>query len=113
MDPAWLIVCESINYTLLLVFTFEMMARVIGLGPAEFIRDGWSKFDLFIIVTSWASLGLEDYGGAWQSDRSLRVLRITLVVKKAKTLRTLFNTLALSVPPTLNLTALLLLIMFV
>ena len=52
----------------------------------EFIRDSWSKFDLFIIITSWLSQGLEDYGGAWQSTRSLRVLRITLVVKKAKTL---------------------------
>ncbi len=104
----WWVTLELMNLVCLIFFTVEMFFKLIGYFPREYISDPWHKFDAVVIVLSWAGI-LFNMGGA-QAIRALRALRIVVVLKGAKGIRSLFQTLMLSVGPGINISVLLLLL---
>ena len=89
-------------------FTYEMVFKVIAYLPPKYLSDPWSKFDVVVIGLSWAAIIFEVSGA--QAIRAMRALRIILVLKSAKGIRSLFQTLMLSIPPAVNISVLVLLL---
>lgn len=102
---AWL---ELLNMACLIFFTAEMVIKIIAYLPHKYWEEGWSKFDFVVINLSWAGIIFE-MGGA-QAIRAMRALRIVVVLKSAKGIRSLFQTLLLSIAPGINITVLLMLL---
>eukprot|EP01052_Picozoa_sp_SAG31_P005931 SAG31_NODE_268_length_18767_cov_4.644900_7_plen_1271_part_00 len=101
-----------LNLIFLVLFTIELLLRVVAQGLRDYLADSWLRLDAFIVITSWITVVFETYSG-FQAIRALRVMRILMVLKNARTLRSLFATMVLSLPPAANLTALLCLVFFV
>lgn len=108
-DTFWLL-----NFGFLIIYTIEAVLKIIALNPVQYILDSWCQLDAAILLVSWISTVIEGTGHAeaFQIFRALRILRIALVLKNSPTLKSLFGTLLLSLPPCANLTALLMLIYF-
>lgn len=96
------------NNICLYFFTIEMFFKLIGYFPRRYWQDSWHKFDALVIVLSWAAI-VADLGSV-QAIRALRTFRIVLVLKRAKGLRSLFQTLMISVYPATNISVLLVLL---
>lgn len=99
---------EFLNMACLIFFTVEMVLKIIAYLPLGYWKDGWSKFDFVVINLSWAGIIFE-MGGA-QAIRAMRAIRIVVVLKSAKGIRSLFQTLLLSIAPGINITVLLMLL---
>lgn len=108
MTDSWFQALEFLNYVCLLFFTFEMCFKLLGWGPIKYGKDPWSQFDFSVILMSWLAIWLEL--GSVQAIRAMRAFRIVLVLKSAKGIRSLFQTLILSISPAINITVLLLLL---
>ena len=84
------------------IFTVEVLVKIVAEDwhPWRYLYDGWNKFDLFIVVTSWIPVVLESLGssggsglGALKLLRLLRLFRIMRVVKKFPELTVIVNAL--------------------
>jgi hypothetical protein len=105
---SWMDMQDGANSICLYFFTIEMFLKLIGYFPKKYLSDPWSKFDVIVIGLSWAAIIFEVSGA--QAIRAMRALRIILVLKSAKGIRSLFQTLVLSVPPAINISVLVLLL---
>ena len=94
----------NLNLMFLIIFTTEAALKVFALGPSEYLHDNWCVLDGTIVVMSWIFRMFSQSGAS--ALRSLRILRIILLLKHAPNLKSLFGTLILSLPPCLNLTTL-------
>merc|ERR1711998_172781 len=66
--------------SIVLLFTFEAVFKLIGLGYQEYFRDGWNRFDFIIVVLSFLDFGPQDLG-AITALRLLRLLRVVRLLK--------------------------------
>lgn len=112
MDEDLATLLGQVNFVFLIIFTLEMLIRIVAVGPLNYIKDNWMKLDGFIVITAWVTLFAETMQGL-QAIRALRVLRILMLLKNAKTLRSLFSTMILSLPAAANLCCLLFLVFFI
>ena len=109
--------CEAINLAFAVIFTLEWIIKNTALGFAYF-RDGWNRFDFFIVLGTNIGILLKlmlglDIGPLASVVRTFRVGRVFRLVKRAKGLRQLFDTLILTLPALGNIGGLLLLIFFI
>ena len=64
------------------VFTVEMIAKLIGLGVKNYVKDLFNVFDAIIVIfglidfTLMIVLGDADAGGIMSAFRALRLLRV-------------------------------------
>lgn len=109
-DPDLTETFHTLNLIFLVIFTVEACIKVYALGITEYLHDNWCVLDGTIVLMSWL-FRLSSQSGA-SALRSLRILRIILLLKHAPNLRSLFGTLILSLPPCLNLTTLMTMVFF-
>ena len=100
-----------INTVLLSLFTVEIIIKVIALLPRRYILDRWNIFDVVVVTLSW--IGYSVGGSGASIVRLFRVGRLFMLVKKAKGLQTLINTLLQALPAFLNISFLLLVVYFI
>ena len=86
-----------LNYIFSAIFGLEAILKIIAFGAAYF-TDGWNRFDFTIVVFTAVSLILPlftsvDLGTASTVVRVFRVGRALRLIKKAKIIRNLFDTL--------------------
>eukprot|EP01051_Picozoa_sp_SAG22_P011938 SAG22_NODE_1195_length_5200_cov_2.280533_1_plen_1405_part_01 len=103
---------ETAHTIFMLIFLVETLLKLTAFGPGGYFSNGWNSFDFCIVLLSVFSFFAKDFS-AIQGARSLRVLRILLLLKSAPSLKTIFTTLVISIPPTLNIMALMGILMFV
>ena len=78
-------------------FLAEMVIKLIGLGPKEYSRDNFNKFDAAIVIISLVEVAIESLGigsgnqGAFSAFRSIRLLRTFKIVKSWKKFHQLLN----------------------
>ena len=101
-----------VNKAFSAVFIVEALLKIFGLGPRRYIMNRWNQVDFLIVLMSLPELFL-DVGIAGPMFRLFRVGRLFRLVQRAKGLRTLFNTLIVSLPAIFNVGSLLFLLMFV
>lgn len=100
---------DQINAGFLIFFTSEVCLKLLGLGPQMFWDDAWNRFDVVVIVSSWVA-SIANVNGV-QAARALRAFRIALILKGSvgKAVRSLASTMVMSIQPSINICALLLL----
>ena len=107
---------EYCNLILSVIFTIEMILKLISLGK-KYFDDGWNRFDFVIIsgTNIFAIIGLfvPQSGAIASFLRLLRVCRLFRLINRVKKLRTLFNTLIVSLPSIVNIGTLILLLFFI
>jgi len=100
---------------LTIIFIFELVIKLIGFGWRYF-RDPWNIFDIIIVIASVIGLILnqtsdgENFGPQTTIIRSFRIVRILLVFRKNKALKSTLMTFFTSLPAMINIGSLLLLI---
>ncbi len=57
------------------VFVAEAVIKIIGLGPTDYFRDNWNKFDFILVVSSLSM------------DVTISVLKVAKNLKSAKSLK--------------------------
>eukprot|EP00602_Paraphysomonas_sp_CaronLab_P008605 CAMPEP_0185034492 /NCGR_PEP_ID=MMETSP1103-20130426/24443_1 /TAXON_ID=36769 /ORGANISM="Paraphysomonas bandaiensis, Strain Caron Lab Isolate" /LENGTH=1644 /DNA_ID=CAMNT_0027571169 /DNA_START=197 /DNA_END=5132 /DNA_ORIENTATION=+ len=92
---------DAINFLLALVFTVEMILKLIALGLFDYVKDPSNVFDAVIVIVSFVELvaapplffgGSESYGGgAISAMRSFRLFRIFKLVAKWKSMKKLLG----------------------
>ena len=112
-----------VNTFCLLFFSFEVLLGIAALSFTNYWRSAWNKFDVAVVVVSWAALALESSARAgWTGDlplphiqslRATRIIRILTLFKGSTNLKAIFAALVLSLPAVINITTLMLLIFFV
>ena len=87
------------NLIFTVIFTVELIPKIIGLGVKEFVSDPFNKFDAVIVIVSLVEMMLPqdgESGGAFSALRAFRLFRI-LKIFRAGNLRTLLDCIAFTV----------------
>jgi hypothetical protein len=99
------------NLSFAVLFAVEAVLKIIALLPAAYVVDPWNRFDLLMVPVAFISLFLG--GPGTNAIRVLRVGRVLRLVKRAKGLKRLFDSLLYALPQLVNISMLLLLTLFV
>ena len=84
---------ENINFAFYVIFAFEMVVKIIGLGPRRYLRDRFNIFDCVIVLLSTVEVVIQSVspstdpdsgGGAISAFRGFRLLRIFKLAKSWK-----------------------------
>lgn len=54
---------EIMNYVFMVIFTLEVVLKIIGLGIKEYCKDGFNLFDTLVVVLSIAEAALAETFG--------------------------------------------------
>ncbi|KAA0174206.1 hypothetical protein FNF27_04218 [Cafeteria roenbergensis] len=111
-SPAWAAALETADWVFLGIFTAEACLKLLGLGPAVYFKDRWNAFDAAVLVVSYASLAFPSGTGA-PVLRVFRLGRVLRLVRRARTLHNLFQTLVMALPALYNVGGLLAVLFFV
>ena len=108
---------EIINYTFAAIFTLEAILKLIGLGK-EYFREGWNRFDFFIVIGTFIGIIISEstsvnVGATGTIIRAFRICRGFRLIKRAKSLRKIFNTFVMTLPSLANVGGLLLLLWYI
>jgi len=112
MDQGIADALDALNYVFIVVFTLEVLVKVIGLGVREYVKDGFNIFDFIIVLLSFVELGL-DGDSSLSALRTFRLARIFKLAKRWKALRDLVATILDTLPAMSYLSVLLCLFMFI
>jgi len=78
------------NYIFTWLFTAEMIFKLIGLGPKQYIKDYYNVFDCCIVILSLIdfilsiSIPKENIGSATDVLKAFRALRLMRMIKLAR-----------------------------
>jgi len=97
-------VLSGFNIVLTLIFTFESVVKVIGLGPKLYKKDAMNLFDAFVVVFSIIELGLDlnkranpdagvEIGIPLSVLRAFRIFRLFKLARSVESLRKIISTL--------------------
>lgn len=67
---------EYTNYIFFIIFTLELIVKVVGLGLKEFVKDKFNIFDAFIVAISLIEIILASGSGTFTSLRAFRLFRV-------------------------------------
>merc|ERR1711968_275189 len=91
---------NDMGYIFLIIYFFEMVLKLIGLGWNGYIVDGWNKFDFFLV---WAGIiGAFVNFPIISIFRLFRIARVFRAVRQFPKLLMLFKTLIVSIPAFMN-----------
>eukprot|EP01064_Diplonema_japonicum_P037211 TRINITY_DN8661_c0_g1_i1.p1 TRINITY_DN8661_c0_g1~~TRINITY_DN8661_c0_g1_i1.p1 ORF type:complete len:1049 (+),score=159.42 TRINITY_DN8661_c0_g1_i1:2253-5399(+) len=86
----WTSAQEVTNYVFTMVFILEAVVKIVAMGTMYW-KENWNKFDFTIVVVATTAMFVPQLEGA-SSVRVLRVGRLFRLIKKAKGLQKLFDT---------------------
>ncbi|RHZ38551.1 hypothetical protein DYB31_009529 [Aphanomyces astaci] len=106
----------AMNSVFSVIFTIEAVAKLGAFGRVYF-DDSWNRFDFVIVVFTIVSFILQavdiNLGSAATVIRVFRVGRALRLIKKAKIMKNLFDTLIVSLPAVVNVVSLLSLLYYI
>lgn len=112
-------VLEAANIFFWLIFLLEAIIKLIVL-KTRFFYNGWNLFDLAVVIGSSISVILALFPGntdgvhpAANAARAFRIGLALKLMKKAKTMQELFNTITVNLPALMNVSAVMSLMLFV
>lgn len=98
-----------------IIFTIEMVIKLLALGFTYYWHVNWNKFDCIIVIMSLIAIDeslLNNIGFNVTALRIIRVSRLLRMVKTSQGLRSLLKTLYMSLGNILQTATLLLLMLF-
>jgi len=109
-------ILNIINYIFSSIFILEAIVKIISDGKVYFY-DRWNLFDFVVVVITILSIILDlafnVLGAQTTIIRAFRAVRILKLVKSAKVLRLIIDTLILTIPSMVNVGTLLLLVYYI
>ena len=121
-DEAFYAFYQSATETVVHIYYVECILKVIGMGK-HYFTDRWCQLDFFLVCIALFDefeTGVISMVGASEGStellrvlRVLRILRILRLLKGAKQLKKLVLTILLCIAPLINITALLVLIVYI
>ena len=72
---------DDIDKIILYMYTVEVFIKAVGLGLEKYYDDDWNKFDLVLVIMSWAS---DIFMGFMTSFKSVKSAKMTKLVKITK-----------------------------
>ncbi|RHZ31300.1 hypothetical protein DYB37_010542, partial [Aphanomyces astaci] len=107
---------NTLNTVFSVIFTLEATVKLTSFGRVYF-EDGWNRFDFVIVVFTLLSMMLQavniNVGSTATVIRVFRVGRALRLIKKAKIMKNLFDTLIVSLPAVGNVVSLLMLLYYI
>ena len=108
---------DIINYVFAGIFTIEALLKIIALGRNYFC-DGWNCFDFIIVCGTLISILIArvsnfDIGTQATLVRSFRIGRIFRLIRRAKSLKMIFDTFIYTIPSLTNVGVILLLLIYI
>jgi voltage-gated sodium channel len=97
----WHTILESIDLIILLIFTFEIVVKLLAEGshPFRFFRDSWNVFDFLIVAICWLAHFIPGMNaGLIAVIRLARVLRVLRLINALPQLRLLVDAMLKSIP---------------
>ncbi|CAD7702748.1 unnamed protein product [Ostreobium quekettii] len=114
---------EAVNLAFSIIFGLEAAIKIVGFGWKSYIKSGWNKFDFLLVVTSamdiafaYLSMGFASTLRLLRIQKVLRLMRISRMFKLMKGfdgVRSLLETLIMSLPAFWNVGLLLVLAFFI
>ena len=101
------------NLVFVIIFTFEAVVKLLGLGPKYYFYIDWNKFDFAIVIVSLLSESPFMADVNLTAFRIIRVARLLRMIKASKQLQDLLRTLYLALNNIANVGILFMLIIFV
>ncbi len=112
--PDWVErVLSSFNVTFMILFTFEMVLKMIGYGYKDYFNDAFNFFDCFIVIMSYVDYFTPGNTPAIKMLRAFRLLRIFKLLRNWGSLRKLIGAVAESLTAIRNLGILIILYLFI
>jgi hypothetical protein len=110
-------VMQYINYGFAVIFTVECILKLLALG-CNYFSDNWNIFDFTIVIGTLAGIIVKaatgiSVGSIATVVRAFRIGRLFRLIKGAKSIRKLFNTLIATLPSLGNISMLLALLFFI
>jgi len=122
-DSSYNDVLELVNHCFTWIFFVEMVIKLIGLGVYQYARDHWNKLDAFVVIVSVISFVVQQALGSItvinpsiiRTVRAFRVIRVFRLLKGkfGRGVLALLETLVQSLPALANVSALLVLVLFI
>ncbi len=108
---------DILNYIFAAIFTVEAVLKIVALG-CNYFRDGWNWFDFIIVCGTLisiliASVSNFDIGTQATLVRSFRIGRIFRLIRRAKSLKMIFDTFIITIPSLSNVGLILLLLIYI
>jgi len=109
---------EICNYVFAIIFNFEAALKITALGT-KYFSDKWNLFDFFVVVGTNAgimitlSLSSVDISSAASIVRAFRIMRIFVLVRSAKSIRIIIDTVGKLLPQITNIMSLVILLFFI
>eukprot|EP01084_Bolivina_argentea_P090848 163604_1 len=103
-----------LNTIFTIVFILESALKVLAMGfcmsKGSYLRNRWNQLDFFIVMVT--TLGLVGIGGSTGALKKMRILRVILplrMISRNPELKAVVDTIALSIPPLLNVSVIVML----
>lgn len=103
---------NAFNIAFTIIFTFEVILKLVGLGVRAYCADRFNVFDAIIVIISILELCLASSGGFISALRALRLFRIFKLFRSGD-LRTLLDSIGFTVLTIKDYTILLALFIYV
>merc|ERR1712070_706947 len=98
-------VLDVFNYVFGLIFILEAILKILGFGFKDYLKDGWNRFDFFLVCASIFSFAVFQLGvnlsfnpSVLRILRAARAARIVKLVKSLTGLRLMMETLYFALP---------------
>lgn len=105
------------NTIFAMIFLVEAAIKLVALRPKQYFADKWNSFDFVVVILSMVSLAVRLTGNdsvpGLNLLRIFRIARVFRLIPKAKGLRTMFQTLLVSLPALGNVGSVLFLFFFI
>ena len=86
-------VAVTFDVVFAVIFSIEMLFKLIAHGLLHYIKSGWNQIDLIVVSVSWACILAPNGASQIHSFRVLRALRPIRVITHFKHLRLIVNSL--------------------
>jgi len=112
--PAWVdTLLTNFNITFMVLFTFEMVSKMIGLGLKLYFDEAFNIFDCFIVIMSYVDFFTPGNTPAIKMLRAFRLMRIFKLLRNWDSLKKLLGAVAESLTAIKNLGILIILYLFI
>ena len=86
--------CE---WMFLLIFTVEMLSKIVALGFLPYLRDGWCRLDFVVVVVAWIPIFFPSLAG-YSIIRAMRAFRPLRALRRLPGMPILINAILLAIP---------------
>ena len=113
---------DMANDACTIIFTFEALLKLYGLGLGNYFSEGWNVFDFSVVAVALAEVAFEAAAGSLVKGsllriarlaRAARVLRTVRAVRASRSIRHLLTTLLYSIFPLGNILGVFVIITFI